>query len=88
MGLDKWIKPEDSKKKSSKKERVPVKTKESKSKTVSKKELESPTSKLKKYMLMCPSAKCKYQKTLLKKELTEKDKICPRCNKQLKIKKV
>jgi len=88
MGLDKWINPEDSKKKSIKKEKSPIKAKGSKGKTASKDKLESPISKLKKYTLICSSAKCKYQKTLLKKELAEKDKICPRCNKQLKIKKV
>jgi hypothetical protein len=87
MGLDKWIKPEDSEKKSSKKEKSPVKKRGTKHKNISKRNLESSISKLKKYTLICSSAKCKYQKTLLKKELIEKDKICPRCKKQLKIKR-
>ena len=87
MGLDKWLKPEDSTKKKKTKESSPIKDKVTNSKHTSKKSLESLLSMLKKYTLICSNSKCKYQKTLMKKQLIEKDKICPRCNKELKIKK-
>ncbi len=46
-----------------------------------------PSIQLTRYTLVCPNAKCKYQKTIMKKLLSEMDKICPRCNKEMKVKK-
>ena len=45
-----------------------------------------PSIQLTRYTLVCPNAKCKYQKTIRKKELTDEDKTCPRCNKTMKTK--
>ncbi len=84
MGLDKWIKPEETAKKpkikdDAKKPKKPEsKPKENKG-TIGLKNLL-------KFDLVCPKAKCKYQKTIRKKELTDKDKICPRCKSIMKIK--
>jgi hypothetical protein len=58
----------------------------SKNELESKKEIVKSSSRLVKKVLVCPSAKCKYQKTIMKKQLTETDKICPRCNKVMKVK--
>ncbi|MHA1292879.1 MAG: hypothetical protein ACTSQJ_09455, partial [Promethearchaeota archaeon] len=44
--------------------------------------------KLNKFTLICKKAKCKYQKTILKRQLLEEDKICPRCKGEMKIKKI
>jgi hypothetical protein len=66
MGLDKWLKPEDTDKNSKKKRKQEIK--------------------LVKYTLICLNKKCKYQKIIVKKKLVEKDKICPRCGKEMKIK--
>ena len=82
MGLDKWLKTKEEVKKPKKE-----KTEKKFTKAVSKpKEKESGESSkvLSKYVLVC--SKCKYQKTIMKKKITEKDKICPRCNKLLKVK--
>ena len=85
MGLDKWIKPEKIKNKAIKKkeEGDPQKKSDSKSRD---KQIEKDISKLTKFELICSSAKCKYQKTIVKKVLTEKDKICPRCKNEMKLK--
>ena len=84
MGLDKWIKTEENKKKPKIKDdtKKPKKT-ESKAKEI--KGTIGPKNLLKFY-LVCPKAKCKYQKTIIKKELTDKDKVCPRCKSIMKIK--
>jgi len=84
LGLDKWIKPEDEEKKPKKKDEI---TKQVKSKAKPKVILSAkkPTS-LSKIVLLCPKTSCKYQKILVKKELTEKDKTCPRCKSKMKVK--
>jgi hypothetical protein len=84
-GLDKWIKPEETKTKPIKKkdDKDPRKTSDIKPKS---KESENDLSKIKKFTLSCSNAKCKYKKTIVKKSLTEKDKICPRCKKEMKVK--
>jgi hypothetical protein len=81
MGLDKWLNPEEVEKKPEKQQN-PIK-KEVKRKTP---KSQSITPKLMKYTLNCPNSKCKYQKTVMKKVLTDIDKICPRCKKEMKIK--
>jgi len=48
---------------------------------------EAPTSrKLVKRILTCTNSKCKYTKKIIKKELSERDLICPRCKKKMKVK--
>ena len=84
MGLDKWIKTEET----AKKPKIKDDAKEPK-KPESKPKEKKGTIGLKnllKFDLVCPKAKCKYQKTIRKKELTDKDKICPRCKSIMKIK--
>ena len=80
MGLDRWIKPDKEKKKEDTEKTTVLKSSiiktEEKTKTI-----------FKKYFLICPKAKCKYQKTLMKKKITLKDKLCPRCKTEMKIKK-
>jgi hypothetical protein len=83
LGLDKWIAPEKEKKKPVKKEvnlspDIILKSK--------KKENSKAAPILSKYILICPKAKCKYQKVILKRTLTTKDKICPKCKGQMKVK--
>ncbi|MBN1803396.1 MAG: hypothetical protein JW891_17935 [Candidatus Lokiarchaeota archaeon] len=75
MSLDKWVKP-DKKKQNRDKKGKPVKNVEQEPKN------------FKKYNLSCPKKSCNYQKTIMKKQLNEKDKICPRCNSEMKIKRV
>jgi len=86
MGLDKWLKSEDDIKKSTKKKKSPIQDKKSKSEDTPEKLLEKQLIQLAKYILICPNSKCKYQKILMKKELTDDDKTCPRCNKIMKTK--
>ncbi len=86
MGLDKWIKSDNIEKNSKSKKETTEQTPKNKIKGVKDKHHEKETFKLKKHSLVCPNAKCKYQKIIMKKELTDEDKICPRCNKMMKIK--
>ena len=94
MSLDKWIKSDE--KKEAKK-----KTNEKKKKTVEKnagskatsekkgpknKTVKSTTNKIIKFNLKCSKKGCNYQKTIVKKELNEKDTICPRCKSIMKAK--
>jgi hypothetical protein len=84
-GLDKWIKPEETKTKPIKKkdDKELQKTNDIKPKG---KESENELSKITKFILSCSNAKCKYKKTIVKKVLAEKDKICPRCKNEMKVK--
>ena len=79
MGLDKWIKPEKSEKKKEARS-----TRKSKTQTIEKKS-ENEAIKLTKFVLICSKPKCKYKKTMMKKELSEKDRICPRCKNNMKV---
>ncbi|MFX1380776.1 MAG: hypothetical protein ACFFA4_16965 [Promethearchaeota archaeon] len=85
MGLDKWLKSEDEEKKQKKKKASDQKS-ESQIEDIQQKSLEKPLIQLSKYLLICPNTKCKYQKTIMKKELTDIDLTCPRCNKKMKTK--
>ncbi|MFX0004639.1 MAG: hypothetical protein ACFE9J_14235 [Candidatus Hermodarchaeota archaeon] len=86
MGLDKWLKPEDDDKELNK-ERNPVKkVKKGRDEQAKKKFSENQSIKLVKYTLVCKNAKCKYQKVIVKKQITAKDKTCPRCDSEMKIK--
>ena len=86
MGLDKWIKTEEDVKREKKERKQPIQVKKRKSESEKKPDLEKPSIRLVKYTLNCPNAKCKYQKIIMKKQLTDIDKICPRCNKEMKVK--
>ena len=83
MSLDKWIK--DKKKKEEIKKKTQPKGLPENIKISTPPE-KTPL-KFTKTLLICPKAKCKYQKTIIKKNLTEKDKICPKCKSTMKIKK-
>lgn len=95
MGLDKWLKPEEEvkKKRREKKDednslqRV-SKPKKEKNDTNARKSVENTIKKLSKFELVCSNRKCKYQKIIMKKLLTEKDKTCPRCSGVMKVKKL
>jgi len=84
MGLDKWIKPEEDEKKPKKKGGDTKQTKD-KFKPKRKENNHLPKN-LIKHILVCSKTNCKYQKILIKKELTNKDKICPKCRSPMKIK--
>jgi len=92
LSLDKWIKTEkeEDKKKGDEKKKKPLK-KKPQSEIISQ-EIETstthdkPLKKLAKYILICPKKSCGYQKTLMKKQLNDRDKICPRCKGIMKIK--
>jgi len=86
VGLDKWLKPEEADKKPKSKTPAPSKAKKIGSKNKLAEAPEKSKIKLTKYSLTCPNSKCKYQKIIMKKQLTEMDKICPRCKKEMKIK--
>lgn len=86
MGLDKWLKPEEIDKNFKKAKKGPEKGKKSKNIQGKIKSNEKKSLKLAKYTLVCQNTKCKYQKIIVKKQLSEEDKICPRCEKEMKIK--
>ena len=91
LSLDKWIK-------SAEKEEAKKKPKETKRKhknkgvqSVEKKDQENkkvkPTpQKIIKHHLQCSKKGCNYQKTIVKKDVNEKDTICPRCKSVMKAK--
>ena len=83
MGLDKWILPEDDK---GKKERKKLKKSPESDLKKQKKTPLKQTLALNKYTLICPKANCKYQKVVVKRLLTENDKICPKCKGKMKVK--
>ena len=97
MSLDKWIKTDKKEKKTENKSEIQKKNKSSsKAKSPSKISIEDTDSlrssedsenQRKKYLLICSKKSCGYQKRLVKKQLTNKDKTCPRCKSAMKIKK-
>lgn len=87
MSLDKWIK--------SKKEKDDKKLVNKNSQTnsikppvKSRNNLEIENTVLKKYRLNCLKKSCNYQKTVMKKNLSNKDLICPRCEGKMKINEI
>jgi len=88
MGLDKWIKQEDTDKPPKKKKVIPKQDKRSIDDQKKKDVAYKKSLNLIKYHLICQNNKCKYQKTIVKKQLAEEDKNCPRCGKEMKIKEV
>ncbi|TFG01144.1 MAG: hypothetical protein EU541_00040 [Promethearchaeota archaeon] len=102
MSLDKWLGKEeeeeeteevedelDSKEEKADSEQrtliIPSKQEEKREEAEKKKSI---VSKLSKYLLSCSNSKCQYKKTLMKRELTQQDKICPRCKSEMKIRKI
>ncbi|MFX1456311.1 MAG: hypothetical protein ACFFDB_13135 [Promethearchaeota archaeon] len=85
MGLDKWLKPEEAEKEPKSKTPSEIKEKKAKDNENLTKIPEKPKIKLKKFRLTCSNSKCKYQKIIMKKQLEELDKVCPRCKKEMKI---
>lgn len=97
MSLDKWIKLDRKKKDNDNKSKVEKKNKSStKTKSRSKNSIEDSDSlrsseesekKRIRYLLICSKKSCGYEKRLVKKQLTNKDKTCPRCKGVMNIKK-
>ncbi|MFX1378460.1 MAG: hypothetical protein ACFFA4_05150 [Promethearchaeota archaeon] len=86
MGLDKWLKSDD-KKNDLKNMKIPTKQVEKRKKEQKKnKTVEQQIRKLIKYTLLCGNTICKYQRIIVKKQLSEKDRICPRCGKNMRVK--
>jgi len=89
ISLDKWLKETTKKKKQMKK----LKPDENVKTTLISSEnqitiIKSPLDKLQKFKLKCQSKKCGYQKIIVKTKLTDKDEICPKCSKNMKIEKL
>jgi len=80
MSLDKWIKSDKEKEQETKK-----KQKKENISTLENQIEKEESFKLKKFRLKCSNSKCNYQKTLMKRQLANKDKKCPRCNSVMKI---
>ncbi|TFG27161.1 MAG: hypothetical protein EU532_08025 [Promethearchaeota archaeon] len=92
MSLEKWIKPQkdkDESNKESKDKKKEIQSKKPQSKiSNNEKDLKVnkvPATKFSKYLLICPKKSCGYQKTLMKRELNDRDKTCPRCKGTMKI---
>jgi len=89
VSLDKWIKDDEeskkAKKKPPKKEKVEELIEEFESQPPEIDPIKD-SRLLTKFVLTCSDSKCKYKKTLRKKNLKDKDKVCPRCKKEMKIK--
>ncbi len=84
MGLDKWIQSEKDKKKEPKKAEVTISDKkEQKTKKEGPKESQK---QLSKFIMICSNSKCKYQKVLMKRSLNSRDKTCPKCKSEMKLK--
>ncbi len=90
MSLDKWIKSEKkedlAKKKAEEEIKKPIKKESRSTKTKTIKTSEKKSINLIKYSLAC--SKCKYKRTIVKKQLSDKDKMCPKCKREMKIKKI
>lgn len=89
ISLDKWLKETSKKKKKMEKlkpdENVKTTLISSEKRIIIKK---TPLGKLQKFKLKCQSKKCGYQKTIVKTKLTNKDELCPKCSKNMKIEKL
>jgi len=102
MSLDKWLGKEEKEEEkeeeqgdnevniemgsgSQQKTLLPSEKEEPKKKVEEKKD--SGRAKLTKYLLSCSNSKCEYKKTLMKRELSANDKICPRCKSEMNIRK-
>jgi hypothetical protein len=102
LSLDKWLAPEKKPPKKKPEVKKPADKKPPKKKPEKKKESEvaqediQPSKikeekkplKVPKFSLSCPKKGCNYQKIKVKKELSERDKICPRCKGQMNVKQI
>jgi len=95
LSLDKWLRPAKKKKPEIKEEKKPIDQKKipqlERNKVSQDEKTVSSLKNWQKYKLFCPKKSCKYQKIKLvgkNSPLKEKDKICPRCKGELKIKEV
>jgi len=85
MSLDKWLNGKKvAKKKKKEIKDIVINHNEDQGLIEPKKNNVKPVKKLKKYTLLCVNKKCKYKKTLMKSQISEHDKICPRCGKEMK----
>jgi len=85
LSLDKWIKS-DKEKNSQKNGKKNSQTKNKKKLNKSREKLEPEEHLIKKFHLNCSKKSCNYQKIIMKRELNDKDLICPRCEGKMKIK--
>lgn len=85
MGLDKWLKSENNRNRSKEKKEQSEKVRKSKEKQLKNEFDKDISTQLVKYTLVCQNSKCNYQKIIMKKLLSEDDKKCPRCKKEMKI---
>ena len=81
MSLDKWLKPDKKEEEKPQKQEMLEPTQKRKEPEIQKKPV-----KMTKFFLTCTKKNCKYQKIKVKKELTKRDKICPKCKGQMKAK--
>ena len=84
MGLDKWIQSDNDKKKEHKEPKVNISDR--KEQKTNKKRPRESQKQLSKFTLICSNSKCKYQKVLMKRSLDSRDKICPKCKKEMRLK--
>jgi hypothetical protein len=84
MGLDKWIQSDNDKKKEHKEPKVNISDR--KEQKTNKKRPRESQKQLSKFTLICSNSKCKYQKVLMKRSLDRRDKICPKCKKEMRLK--
>jgi hypothetical protein len=85
IGLDKWIQSDKDRKKEPKEPEV--KNSERKEQKTNKKRPRESQKQLSKFTLICSNSKCKYQKVLMKRSLDSRDKICPKCKREMKLKR-
>ena len=84
MGLDKWLQSDKEEKNNhNEPNAASSEKKEQKSK---KNNVQESKLRLFKFTLICTNSKCKYQKVLMKRALGGKDKTCPRCKSEMKVK--
>ena len=87
MSLDRFTNPNKKIPKKTTKKKASKKVKSKKSTIKKKKAISEPVKpeiERKKFYLSC-TARCGYKRTLKKRELTEKDFICKKCSKKMKI---
>jgi len=87
LSLEKWLKPEKKEKKSKDTKETEEDQIDEYNRGVKTSQLDSSTQiNVTKFKLECTKNTCKYQKIIIKKNLAEKDKTCPRCKSKMKIK--
>lgn len=90
--MERWLKPGKKGDKSEEKQNKPEEKSEKDERNTNatlkqKHEFEKPVAvRIIKFKLECPKSTCKYKKTIIKKNLEDKDKICPRCKSKMNVK--